>query len=187
MSMWKRWTVEDMAGVFSRGGKLDGPTETDELHTNKNAKLDRDHPDLRISEKCRLMWLSRSAFYFAPVVIQVATLALMKVIDRVYTKYPFLGSRQIVVYLRREGAILGRHRVRSLMAKIDLEAMICEPPKTSQLHPQHPSNPHLLRGPQIEQPNQVWRADITFIPVRHRFLYSLAIIARCSPGDCRTR
>ena len=55
----------------------------------------RDHPESSISQQCRLARLSRSAFYYTPVGIDAAALELMKRIDRVFTKYPFFGSRQI--------------------------------------------------------------------------------------------
>ena len=100
---------------------------------------------------------------------------MMKEIDRVFTKYPFFGSRQIAAYLRREGTVVGRHRVRRLMAKMGLEA-IYKRPRTSQPHPQHPVYPYLLRKMQIDRPNQVWCADITFVPVRNGFLYLVAIL-----------
>ena len=77
----------------------------------------RDHPKLSISQQCKLVRLSRSAFYYTPVGIAPDTLAMMKDIDRVFTKYPFFGSCQIAAYLRREGTVVGRHRVRRLMAK----------------------------------------------------------------------
>ncbi|MGV6805162.1 MAG: IS3 family transposase [Ruegeria sp.] len=100
---------------------------------------------------------------------------MMKEIDRVFTKYPFFGSRQIAAYLRRDGIAVGRHRVRRLMAKMGLEA-IYKRPRTSQPHPQHPVYPYLLRKMVIDRPNKVWCADITFIPVRHGFLYLVAIM-----------
>src|SRR6056297_1476195 len=100
---------------------------------------------------------------------------MMKEIDRVLTKYPFFGSRQIAAYLRREGVVVGRHRVTRLMAKMELEA-IYKRPRTSQPHPQHPVNPYLLRKMQIDRSNQVWCADITFVPVRNGFLYLVAIM-----------
>lgn len=61
----------------------------------------RDHPDLSISQQCRSVRLSRSAFYDTPVGIDADTLAMMKEIDRVFTKYPFFGSRQIAAYRAR--------------------------------------------------------------------------------------
>ena len=130
----------------------------------KRSMIQRDHPDLSISQQCKLVRLLRSAFYYTPVGIDTATLSMMKEIDRVFTKYPFFGSRQIAAYLRREGTIVGRHRVRRLMAMMGLGA-IYKRPRTSQPHPQHPVFLYLLRKMQIDRPNQVWCADITFVPV----------------------
>lgn len=83
--------------------------------------IKRDHPQLSISHQCKLVRLSRSAFYYTPVGIDADTLAVMKEIDRVFTKYPFFGSRRIAAYLRREGVVVGRHRVRRLMAGGNLQ------------------------------------------------------------------
>ena len=141
----------------------------------KKAMIRRDHPDLSVSQQCKLVKLSRSAFYYLPVGISATTLALMKAIDRAFTKHPFFGSRQITAYLRRDGIVVGRHRVRHLMAKMGLEA-IYKRPRTSQPHPQHKVYPYLLRGMTIKRPNQVWCSDITFIPVKHGFLYLVAIM-----------
>jgi putative transposase len=141
----------------------------------KRAMIKRDHPELSISQQCRLVRLSRSAFYYTPVGIDAGTLAMMKEIDRVFTRYPFFGSRQIAAYLRREGTVVGCHRVRRLMAKMGLEA-IYKRRRTSQPHPQHPVFPYLLRKMQIDRPNQVSCADITFVPVRNGFLYLVAIM-----------
>jgi len=141
----------------------------------KRAMIRRDHPKLSISQQCKLVRLSRPAFYYTPVGIDAATLDMMKEIDRVFTKYLFFGSRQIAAYLRREGIDVGRHRVRRLMAKMGLEA-IYKRPRTSQPHPQHPVYPYLLRKMLIDRPNQVWCADITFVPIKNGFLYLVAIM-----------
>ncbi|MEM9046968.1 MAG: IS3 family transposase [Pseudomonadota bacterium] len=199
VSTWKRQAVEGMADVFARGGKPEGPTEAEvkELHAKigrlavengffvrraeavspekKRAMIKRDHPELSVSQQCKLVRLSRSAFYYTPVGIGADTLAMMKEIDRVFTRYPFFGSRQIAAYLQREGTVVGRHRVRRLMGKMGLEA-IYKRPRTSKPHPQHPIYPYLLRGLQVACPNQVWCADITFVPVRNGFLYLVAIM-----------
>ena len=141
----------------------------------KRAMIERDHPELSISQQCKLVRLSRSAFYYMPVGIDADTLAMMKEIDRVFTKYPFFGSRQIAAYLRREGTVVERHRVRRLTRTMGLEA-IYKRPRTSQPHPQHPVYPYLLRKMAIDRPNQVWCADITFVPVKNGFLYMVAIM-----------
>ena len=116
--------------------------------------IKRDHPELSISQQGKLVRLSRSAFYYTPVGIDADTLAMMKEIDRVFTKYPVFGSRQIAAYLRRDGTVVVRHRVRRLMAKMGLEA-IYKRSRTSQPHPQHPVYLYLLRQMQIDRPNQV--------------------------------
>jgi len=135
----------------------------------------RDHPKLSISQQCKLVSFSRSAYYYTPVRIDVGTLEIMKEIDRVFTTYPFFESRQITAYLRRGGTVVRRHRVRRLMAKMGLEA-IYKRPRTSQLQPQHPVYANLLRTMPIDRPNHVWCADITFVPVKNDFLYLLAIM-----------
>lgn len=141
----------------------------------KHARIKRDHPELSTSQQCKLVRLSRSAFYYTPDGIDGDTLSTMKEIDSVFTRYPFFGSRQIVAYLRREGTVVGRHRVRRLMARMRLEA-IYKRPRTSQPHPQHPVFPYVLRKMVIERAKQVWCDEIAFVPVRNRFLYLVAIM-----------
>ena len=99
----------------------------------------------------------------------------MRRIDELFLKYPFYGSRQMVRQLRREGVRVGRHRVRRLMRLMGLAA-IYQAPKTSEPHPAHRIYPYLLRRLAIDRPNQVWCADITYIPVQRGFLYLVAIM-----------
>lgn len=141
----------------------------------KRSMVKQDHPELSITQQCKLVRLSRFTFYYTPIGINGGTLAMMHEIDRVFTKHPFFGSRQIVAYLRREGTVVGRHRVRRLMAKMGLEA-IYKRPRTGQPHPQHPVYPYLPRKTVIDWPNQVSCADITFVPVKNGFLYLVAIM-----------
>ena len=77
--------------------------------------------------------------------------------------------------LRREGIPLGRHQVRRLMRLMGLEA-IYQAPRTSTPHPAHRIYPYLLRDVTVDRPDHVWCADITYIPVRHGFLYLVAIM-----------
>ena len=116
------------------------------------------------------------------------TLELMRQIDRVFTKYPFFhwpagdcmqsprgGSRQIAAYLPRKGYHAGRHRIRRLMKVMGLEA-IYKRPNTSKKHLENRIYPYLLRGMPITRANQVWCADITYIPMPRGFLYLVAIM-----------
>ena len=133
------------------------------------------HSRLSISAQCRLLSISRSSFYYAPVPESAETLALMRAIDAAFLDMPWYGSRQMVRHLRRIGHDVGRRWVRRLMAKMGL-APIYQRPRTSDPHPQHRIYPYLLRGLEITRPNHVWCADITYIPMRRGFLYLVAIM-----------
>lgn len=132
-------------------------------------------PGLSLSRQCQLVKISRSSRYYQPVATSSETLVLMQRIDQLYMQYPFYGSRQMVRHLRREGICVGRHRVRRLMRLMGLQA-IFQAPRTSAPQPEHRVYPYLLRGMKITRPNQVWCADITYIPVQHGFLYLVAIM-----------
>ena len=135
----------------------------------------RDHPGLSLSRQCDVLSISRSSFYYTPKGESPSSLALMRRIDELFLKYPFYGSRQMVRQLRREGVRVGRHRVRRLMRLMGLEA-IYQAPRTSDPHPEHRIYPYLLRNMVIVRSNQVWCADITYIPVQRGFLYLVAIM-----------
>jgi putative transposase len=142
---------------------------------DRKAVIVRHHPGLSLSRQCRVLSISRSSFYYAPKGESPENLALMRRIDGLFLKYPFFGSRQMARQLRREGVRVGRHRVRRLMHLMGLEA-IYQAPKTSAPHPAHRVYPYLLKGMTIDRPNQVWCADITYIPVQRGFLYLVAIM-----------
>jgi putative transposase len=142
---------------------------------DRKAMITRDNPAVSLSRQCRLLSISRSSFYYTPKGESPANLALMRRIDELFLKYPFYGSRQMARHLRRGGVCVGRHRVRRLMQLMGLQA-IYQAPRTSDPHPAHRIYPYLLKGMAIEQPNQVWCADITYIPVQRGFLYLVAIM-----------
>ena len=142
---------------------------------DRKAVIRRDHPGLSLSRQCRLLSISRSSFYYVLKGESPENLALMRRIDELFLKYPFYGSRQMARQLRRQGNSVGRHRVRRLMRLMGLEA-IYQAPRTSAPHPAHRVYPYLLKGMAIDRPNQVWCADITYIPVQRGFLYLVAIM-----------
>ena len=135
----------------------------------------RDRPGLSLGRQCGLLLISRSSFYYVLKGESPENLELMRRIDVLFLKYPFYGSRQMVRQLRREGIRVGRHRVRRLMRLMGLQA-IYQPPRTSDPHPEHRIYPYLLRNLEVNRPNQVWCADITYIPVQRGFLYLVAIM-----------
>jgi putative transposase len=137
--------------------------------------IDPGHPRLSIVRQCELASISRSSFYREPTAESEETLRLMRLIDEQFLETPWYGSRQMARHLRRNGWCVGRHRVRRLMLKMGL-APIYQRPKTSEPHPQHRIWPYLLRHLTVDRPNQIWCADVTYIPMRRGFLYLVAIM-----------
>jgi putative transposase len=134
-----------------------------------------DHEHLSIARQCELLSISRSGLYYAPCGASEFTLLLMRLIDEQFLETPFYGARQMMRHLRRGGHCVGRHRVRRLMHLMGLAA-VYQKPRTSAPHPEHMVYPYLLRDLTIDRPNQVWCADITYIPMRRGFLYLVAVM-----------
>jgi len=132
-------------------------------------------PKVSVSRQCQLLDLSRSSVYYKPVEIAPQDLALMRLIDEQYLKTPFYGSRSMTRHLRRLGYRLNRKHIQRLMRLMGLEA-IYPKPKTSQPHPEHKIFPYLLRDLVIDHPNQVWAADITYIPMARGFMFLVAVM-----------
>ena len=137
--------------------------------------IDPEHPRLSIVRQCELVWISRSGFYHRPAGETSLNLELMRLVERQFLETPWYGSRQMACHLRREGHAVGRKRVRRLMAKMGL-VPIYQRPRTTVPHPEHRVYPCLLRDLVIERPNQVWCADLTYIPMWRGFLYLVAIM-----------
>lgn len=137
--------------------------------------VDSTHKVLSISAQCRLLSVSRSSFYYQPQGESALNLRLMQFIDAQFLETPYYGSRQMARYLRRQDFLVGRHRVRRLMRLMGIEA-VYQKPRTSQPHPEHKIYPYLLKGLAITCPNQVWCADISYIPIKRGFLYLVAIM-----------
>ena len=134
-----------------------------------------EHPRLSLVRQCALVSISRSGFYYQPAGEIPLNLELMRLIDVQFLETPWYGSRQMGRHLRREGYTVGRKRVRRLMAKMGL-APIYQRPRTTIPNPEHRIYPYLLRDVMIDRPNQVWCADITYIPMRRGFLYLVAVM-----------
>ncbi len=99
----------------------------------------------------------------------------MRLIDEQYMKTPNYGSRSMTSFLRRLGYRVNRKRIQRLMRLMGLEA-IYPKPKTSRPHPDHRIYPYLLKGLTIDRANQVWAADITYIPMARGFMYLVAVM-----------
>ncbi|MGB8804478.1 MAG: IS3 family transposase [Chthoniobacterales bacterium] len=199
---WKKQAMEGLAAVFSDRSAAQETAKSSEAEVEKlHAKIgqllvERDflgeslrsmsverrrqmiepqHRELSVARQCELVSISRSGFYYQPAGETPLNLALMRLIDVQFLETPWYGSRQMTRHLRREGYMVGRKRVRRLMARMGLEP-IYQRPRTTIPHPGHRIYPYLLRDLVIDRPNQVWCADITYIPMRRGFHYLIAIM-----------
>ncbi len=136
--------------------------------------IDREHP-LSLTRQAKLLEISRGAIYYQPRPISDADLALMRLIDQLHLEHPFMGARFMRRVLLRQGVHVGRRHLGTLMQRMDIQAL-CPQPGTSKRHPQHKIYPYLLRKVSIEQANQVWALDTTYIPMARGFVYLTAVV-----------
>ena len=139
------------------------------------ALVDHDDQVVPVVAQCRLLKVARSSLYYRPAPVSADDLAVMRRMDELHLAWPFYGSRRVTAVLRREGLPVNRKRIKRLMRVMALEA-IYQKPITSRKHPDHKVYPYLLRGLVIDRPNQVWCADITYIPMAKGFVYLVAVM-----------
>jgi putative transposase len=137
--------------------------------------IETDLAGLSVRRQCHLIGLNRSTLYYTPATESEFNLKLMRLIDEEYTRRPFYGRPRLTNYLRRLGYEINPKRVRRLMQKMGLEAVYPKP-KTTLSAREHKKYPYLLRGVEIGRANQVWSADITYVPMPQGFMYLMAII-----------
>ena len=142
---------------------------------DRGALLDPEHGQLSIRRQCALLGVARSAVYRPPREANEDDLGVMRRLDELFTAWPFLGSRRMAAMLRAEGQRINRKRVQRLMRKMGIAALGPKP-RTTKPAPGHRIFPYLLRGMVIDRPNQVWAADITYVPIGRGFLYLVAIM-----------
>jgi len=136
--------------------------------------IQRDSPKVSVARQCGLLGVNRSSLYIKPSANPDPRLRLTSVIDRIYMEHPFMGSRQMTRALRAAGFLVHLSRVQRLVQLMDIRSM-APGPHTSRKHPSHPIYPYLLRDREVTQPNEVWAADITYLPFRKGFFYLIAI------------
>jgi putative transposase len=142
---------------------------------DRRVLIDREHDRLSIRRQCHLLGIARSGVYRLPRPANDDDLSLMRRLDELFLAWPFLGSRRMTALLRADGWPVNRKRVRRLMRKMGIAALGPKP-RTTKPAPGHKIFPYLLRGMTIDRPNQVWAADITYIPIGRGFLYLVAVI-----------
>jgi putative transposase len=138
--------------------------------------IEAHHPQLSIRRQCELVGLNRASYYYQPVPESELNLKLMRLIDEQYLKTPFYGWPKMTQYLQSLGYDINPKRVRRLLRKMGLQAIYPKPKVKNQVRQEHKVYPYLLRNLEIVRPNQVWSADITYIPMLHGFMYLTAVI-----------
>jgi putative transposase len=141
----------------------------------RRALIEADHPALSIRRQCELLGLPRSTAYYAPIPESAENLTLMRQIDAVYLENPSYGSRKLTAMVNASGWEVNRKRVQRLMRLMNI-AGATPNRRTSQPAPGHRIFPYLLRNVPILRPDQVWSADITYVPLRGGFVYLTAVI-----------
>jgi putative transposase len=131
--------------------------------------------DLPVSRQAKVLSISRGAVYYKVRPVPPRDLTIMRRIDELHLERPFAGSRMLRDLLNREGVAIGRRHVSTLMKRMGIAA-IYRRPNTSKPVPGHKIYPYLLRGTKIDQPDQVWATDITYVPMARGFVYLVAIV-----------
>jgi putative transposase len=137
--------------------------------------IERGPSDLALCVQADLLSISRSSLYYEPKPPAPEEIVLRHRIDEIYTKWPFYGSRRITVELTREGWEINRKHVQRCMREMGI-AGICPGPNLSKRNQEHNVYPYLLRGLEIEAPNQVWGIDITYIRMQAGWMYLVAVL-----------
>ena len=136
--------------------------------------IDRTHR-LPLTQQCRILRLARSSAYYTPRQVPPQDLVLMRRIDELHLEHPFAGARMLRDFLQADGHPIGRKHVGTLMRRLGIEALYRKP-DTSRRKRGGEVYPYLLRDRKIDRANQVWAADITYIPMRKGFVYLFAVM-----------
>ena len=139
--------------------------------------VDKNHPKLSVRAQCELLQVTRSSLNYAPVLESEQDREVMRLMDEIYLIDPCIGTRRMVRILDRDyGLKTNRKRIRRLRRKMGLETIWCRPRKTSIPDKAHRKYPYLLREMQVTRPDQVWCADITYIPMPRGHAYLCVVM-----------
>lgn len=132
---------------------------------------------MSVVQQCVLLTVCRSGFYYRPKGESALNLELMRLMDEHYLRHPEKGAERMYDWLTRDlGYRVNKKRIERLYYRIMGLRAILPGKHTSRRHKDHKVYPYLLRGLNIERPNQVWAMDITYLPLRRGYLYLVAVI-----------
>jgi putative transposase len=133
------------------------------------------HESLSQRQQCKLLGVNRNRLNPRPTKKTQEDQDIMRLIDEIHMKYPFYGQRNIQHELKKNGFSIGRKRTRRLMRMMGVESLAPQP-NTSTPNKSHKKYPYLLKNLPITRPNQVWCADITYLPMAKGHVYLVAIM-----------
>ena len=137
--------------------------------------IERETENPCISQQCKLLSLHRSGIYYTASSESEENLSIMEFLDKQYLETPFYGVERLLAFLILNGYRINHKRLRRLMKLVRWQTLY--PGKRTTISDGKASKyPYLLRGLTITRPNQVWAVDITYIPMRHGFMYLFAVI-----------
>ena len=143
----------------------------------KRLAIEPENGQISVTRQCELLDLARSSLYYRACPVEAYNEGLMRLMDEQYMRTPFYGVRRMTEHLRREGYAVNPKRIRRLMRQMGLEAIYPKRRRClSQAAAGHRRYPYLLRGLAITGPDQVWAADITYVPMYRGWLYLVAIV-----------
>ena len=144
---------------------------------NRAELVEKNHPGLSVREQCELLGVSRSTLNYRPVEEDLEDTRIMRILDEIYMTDPCIGSRRLRTLLEREHGIkANRKRIQRLRRKMGIETIWCRPRRTSIPDNGHRKYPYLLRGRVVEYADEVWCADITYIPMPRGHAYLCAVM-----------
>lgn len=137
--------------------------------------LDRADPELSVRTQTALLGLNRTSLYYHAVPPAAEEVALKHQIDVIYTRWPFYGVRRITAQLQRDGWLVNHKAVARHMREMGLRAIAPGPNLSKRAH-QQAIYPYLLIDVTATRPNHIWGIDITYIRLRHSWLYLVAVL-----------
>ena len=137
--------------------------------------MEKGNKELSIRQQCEILSLERSSLYYEPIGLSEEDHRILEEMDKIYLDFPVYGSRRMSQELKRRGYKVGRYKARRLMRILGVEAIY---PRKRLTYPdkEHQIYPYLLRDVEIDRPDVAYAADITYIRLKHGFVYLVAVM-----------
>ncbi len=139
-----------------------------------------EHPEVALSDLCKLFEVSRSWYYEKPTKAQRQAredIALRDAIEHIVLEFPGYGYRRVTEALKRQGWSINHKKVLRVMRK---ESLLCQlkkrcRPTTNSAH-SFGTYPNLIKDAALNGPDQGWVADITYVRLPTTFCYLASIL-----------